>query len=924
MKKKPALLIVSAIIALLLTSMMIVQTKNLQDINKEKTENPNPDAIQQAAKKVHEGMITIKLKKGVGDFTFIDGNVAVGIPSLDTKLSKFKVSLLKKRFTFNPEKYRQGMPDLSRIYQINFPPEYNIWTVVRSFSNDPNVEYAEPIPVNYKCEIPDDELYDQMYHLTLISADLAWDIHKGENGPEVIIGIVDDAVDWRHIDLVENVWENLGEDADGDGHVIQFNGTDWIFDPDDENGIDDDGNGKVDDFVGWDFLNENGEQDNDPTPNSPSRDHGTHCIGIANARTNNMSFIASIAWNVKFMTAKVCNNEGWWGDGHYNAYEALIYVAEQGVDIITNSWAAPSFSKANMEAIEYAQSLGCIVVAAAGNENSEILMYPASYPGVISVAATNQFDYTASYTSFGIGIDICAPGINILSLKPNNSTRLASGTSMSTPMVAGLLALTKSYYPGWSNDMIINQVLGTADDIDNINQNYANKLGQGRINAYRALSETNVTTRQELKLSITNPTLADENSNGINEPGEMVYLGFELRNFAVGVDTTAVTFSLSTNSPYVSLINNEMVLNVPADNFIKADSAFLFQVNNDIDSVRLLTLTITAESTIPIPLDNEWTVEVLLNQSGILVFDGIGSGNAYSGAYIRDFLQDSVLPVFYTESFPPSLNGFDAVFLSFGNYGQGLSNGTMITPEMTTTITDYLYNGGYLYEDCGTFFGSMAYSNFQNLEEMEDLFGVDTVITPMIANSINLLNGLPGSVAEGLSFSGSSQFPNYYIDIMTPDSNGMAIFEEEDYGIVAVQGEGEYGQRTICFSYAIAHLNDDTLGSRDELMLKIAEFFQLFSLGLEEPTNNNEKLVLNNYPNPVNEISNIEYLIPDIGYVVLGVYNIQGKEISKLVNETQAAGQYKVRFDTSALPAGIYFIRLQTGNKAITKKIMKL
>ena len=472
--------------------------------------------------------------------------------------------------------------------------------------------------------------------------------------------------------------------------------------------------------------------------------------------------------------------------------------------------------------------------------------------------------------------------------------------------------------------MIIEQVLGTADNIDSVNQYLANKLGQGRINAHRALSETNVTTRQELKLSISNSIPADENSNGINEPGEMVNLGFELRNFAVGVDTTPVTFTLSTNSPYVSLINNEKVLDVPADNFIKADSAFCFQVNNDIDSVRLVSFNISAESVIPIPLDNEWTVEVLLNQSGILVFDGIGSGNAYSGAYIRDFLQDTALPVFYTESFPPSLNGFDAVFLSFGNYGQTLSSGTIITSEMTNTIADYLYNGGYLYEDCGSFFGSMAYFDFPNLEEIEYLFGVDTVITPMIANSINLLNGLPASVAEGLSFSGSSQSPNYYIDIMIPDSNGMAMFEEEDHGIVAVQGEGEYGQRTICFSYAIAHLNDDTLGTRNELMLKIAEFFQLFSLGLEEPINDNEKLVLNNYPNPVNEISNIEYRISDIGYVVLSVYNIQGKEISRLVNETQAAGQYKVLFDASRLPAGIYFIRLQTGNKAITRKIIKL
>ena len=59
---------------------------------------------------------------------------------------------------------------------------------------------------------------------------------------------------------MDNQWENLGEDADGDGHVIEFNGIEWVFDPDDENNVDDDGNGKIDDFVGWNFINENGEQ----------------------------------------------------------------------------------------------------------------------------------------------------------------------------------------------------------------------------------------------------------------------------------------------------------------------------------------------------------------------------------------------------------------------------------------------------------------------------------------------------------------------------------------------------------------------------------------------------------------------------------------------------------------------------------------
>ncbi len=69
----------------------------------------------------------------------------------------------------------------------------------------------------------------------------------------------------------------MGEDLDGDGKTIEFDGGEWIFDPDDENGIDDDGNGYIDDFIGWNFfLSSN---DPNPTPGTPKWDHGTHCAG---------------------------------------------------------------------------------------------------------------------------------------------------------------------------------------------------------------------------------------------------------------------------------------------------------------------------------------------------------------------------------------------------------------------------------------------------------------------------------------------------------------------------------------------------------------------------------------------------------------------------------------------------------------------
>ncbi len=920
MKKYPSIIIVLAVVALFLTSMIAIQSRTFEDLANERAQDQQKDIPHNFPQKLYPGKITIKLKEGVGDYSLMKDNIQLGIPSLDEKISRFEVSLLKKRFIYNPAKLKPGMPDLSRIYQINFPDKYSVGSVVRAFSHDPNVEYAEPIPVNYKCEIPDDELYDQMYHLPKIEAPSAWDIHHGEDGPEILIGIVDDAVDWRHQDLVDNVWENLGEDFDGDGHVIEYNGAEWIFDPDDENGIDDDGNGMVDDFVGWDFINPDGEQDNEPSPDLPDQDHGTHCIGIANGRTNNTLQIASIAWNVKFVGAKMDQNGG--QTFEYDAYQGIIYVAELGADVITNSWVGGLYSEANKETVEYAQSLGSLVVAAAANENNEVLMYPASYPGVVSVAATTPWDNKASFSSYGIGVDICAPGVNILSLKPNNSTQLMSGTSMATPLAAGLFALAKSYYTGWTNESIIEQICATAEDIDSLQPSLANKLGYGRINAHHALLLSNPSTQQELKLRLHTSSVTDDNGNGVFEPGELIYLSFRMMNWAIGVDTIPVTFTLSSNSPHLSLINATAIADVPSDNFFDVDSAFVFQISETLDSTLTVGLTISAASSLPIPLEDEWTVELLINQSGILVYNGIGTGNSYSGEYIRDFLLNNMQAVYYTQTFPNSLNGFDAVFLSFGNYGQLLTNGTLIPYEVTLTIAEYLYSGGYLYEDCGSFFGSMAYFEYPNLEEMGELFSVDTLISPLVQNAIDSLNGLPGSLAEGLVFTESSQSPSYYIDIMPPDSNGIAMFEENDYGIVAVQGEGEYGQKTVCFSYSIAHL-ENTSGSRDLLMARISEFFGLLSVDIAEPIMNTTRIDINISPNPFTTATTLSYTLGKPGNVQFTVYNVQSKILFRM-QEWQEKGEQQIQWNAEGLPSSMYYFRIQAGDQVGGGKVIKM
>ena len=344
---------------------------------------------------LEKGKITLKVKEGIGPFQEQTGTISFGINSLDQIATKYEVNKLQERFIHKPIPKNSRLPDLSRIYQIEFPSHYNVSVVVQEFSQDPNIEYAEPIPINYLLEVPNDSLYNQQWYLHKIKADSAWDIHKGEDGDSVIIlAITDSGCKYDHPDIGANIWNNLGEDFDGDGKTFEWNGSAWVFDPGDLNNIDDDGNGFIDDLIGWNFVNNN---------NNPNDGfwHGTAVSGIAGATTNNFIGVASISYNVKIMPVKSHDDQGF--GTNTNKYSSIIYGAENGADVINCSWGSESYSQANKEVIVYATGLGSIIVAAAGNDNIPNPYYPACYPHVISVAAIDSQNVKIPYSNFGGG-----------------------------------------------------------------------------------------------------------------------------------------------------------------------------------------------------------------------------------------------------------------------------------------------------------------------------------------------------------------------------------------------------------------------------------------------------------------------------------------------------------------------------------------
>ena len=215
----------------------------------------------------------------------------------------------------------------------------------------------------------------------------AWEICHGSD--DIVIAVIDTGVDYNHRDLQGNIWCNEAE----------LNGA---------TGVDDDGNGYIDDLHGYNFAYNNSDPMDD-------NGHGTHVAGIIAAVGNNGLDVAGVCWNARIMSVKILDagGDGVTADGA----SAIYYAVANGADVISLSWGSEEDSQVIKDAVAYARRQGVLVVAAAGNEGADISFYPASYPGVIAVAATESNDKRWYLSDYGDWVDIAAPGRDILSLR---------------------------------------------------------------------------------------------------------------------------------------------------------------------------------------------------------------------------------------------------------------------------------------------------------------------------------------------------------------------------------------------------------------------------------------------------------------------------------------------------------------------------
>ncbi|HEY8934987.1 MAG TPA: S8 family serine peptidase, partial [Cyclobacteriaceae bacterium] len=454
----------------------------------------------------------------------------------------------------------QSNVDISLYYQIQFDGSQSVEDFINQLYAKDYFEIIEPQYKEHLLYTPNDPSITSQYYLGTIKAYDAWDLTKGSS--DIVIGVVDTGGDLDHPDLVDKLYYNEADPIDG---------------------TDNDNDGYVDNYRGWDFIGSDTLNlfksdypgDNDPSINptvsSEKLLHGAWVAGCAAAKTDNGTGIAGVGFNTKLLFVKLtADNDP--NAGLYKSSDGIYYAATHGAKIINCSFGGTTRSQIDQDIINYVTlDLNCLVIAAAGNENTSAASYPAAYDHVLSVAATTSADKRASFTNYGNTVDISAPGVGIYTTAYNNSYGSVDGTSFSSPITCGAASLVWAAHPEFTALQVAEQLRVTADPaFYTSNTAYKNKLGKGRLDVYRAL------TIESPALRASNAKLVTSNGT-IPAPGESALLYFDFTNY-LKATSSGLTISISSTSSRVTITKNSITPGIITEGSTFSNSTDPFEV----------------------------------------------------------------------------------------------------------------------------------------------------------------------------------------------------------------------------------------------------------------------------------------------------------------------------------------------------------
>ena len=874
--------------------------------------------------------------------------------SFNSALSELDVLNLEKKFPGKKEPERplndrgEKLVDLSLIYKLSYNADLALEKAINHLYNTGILEYAEPQYLHKLFYTSNDPENGKVYALAKMKVFEAWDIVQGDTN--IVIGILDTGVDFEHPDLVNN---------------IKYNYNDTI------NGIDDDDDGYIDNFRGWDFD----ENDNNPQYN---HEHGVHVSGIAAASTNNGIGISGVGFKCKFLPVKLNIDD---------PYDGIFYAANHGCQIINCSWGGPGEGQYGQDVINYATiNKNSLVVAAAGNYNNQDLMYPASFNNVLSVASTGSEDVKSDFSSYGHHIDISAPGEDVYSTLPNNTYSLKSGTSMSSPNVAGAAAIVKSHFPSYTALQVGEQLKVTADKIENVNSSrYIDKLGSGRINLYRALTDTTSPS-----VVMTQRTISINNGNGYHYGDTLVISGEFLNYLAPTVNLSA---NLSTTSTYVNIINATKLMGVistydsvnisnnPFKVVIKPNAPLNFKV-----PFKLSLVDGSYFSNIYFNVDfklSKFYINVIINdvntsvarggKIGYLDESGIdGLGFRYMGS--SSMLYEAGLMVGNSDQGVSSaIKGNTSAQSDFSTI-ENVKKVPDVVSEFdirssfndknaTNPLNIVVKQNSYAWSSPGNskfVIFSYAIKN-EGSSQLNNLYAgiyADWNIGDHTLNKadFDLANkmGYAWSTETGGKYTGikllstAAQVNHYAIDNVAGGNGGIDIFDgfdtEEKYislsssrgqaGVTAggtdvssVVSSGPFnlqpGDNTMV---VFALLAGDSLEDLQATALSAQNKYELDikPLYITSVAPENELYMNKPYPNPASGNVNFDFILPRTAEVQLSVFNSVGQEVAIFLDRSLEKGKYSINADVSNFSNGIYLYKLTVNGISINGKMTVL
>jgi len=545
---------------------------------------------------------------------------------------------LRQRF---PVRAVRGEPSpdvgLSRVWILDLATA-DAGIAARDLAADPAVEYAEPDRELSVALMPDDsflrtsgswgQAFADLWGLFSIRAPQAWDVATGAG---IVVAVIDTGVDHTHPDLAPNLWTNAAEIAAND--------------------LDDDGNGYVDDILGYDFA------DSDASPLDDHM-HGTHVAGTIAAVAGNGRGVAGVAFDARIMAVRGLGSDG--SGATSQLARSIVYAVDNGADVINASWSGSGLSQLLGDAVAYAHAAGVVFVAAAGNAGRDTASFtPAAEPGAIAVAAFNSQDVAASFSNYGVKLDVGAPGggdvpppslgqtpvYSILSLLSafgdlarygnhlgvgSGYARLA-GTSMAAPHVSGAAALILQLHPSYTVEQV-RQVLRTSSrDVGPAGADAAS--GYGLLDASAALAAP-----EPLVAHIESPRAGEleDTAATIEIRGSAYGAGFESYTLELGASAETQWTAIVADQATPVVAGTLGVLD--ASNLLDGSYVLRLTVRRGADVyVDRVAVTVgSAELTSPRPAE-------AVRASGTLSIVGTAAGAGFS-SYVVDWRRPAVDP----------------------------------------------------------------------------------------------------------------------------------------------------------------------------------------------------------------------------------------------------------------------------------------